>query len=202
MIQLRKTAGSSRLVESTTSNGSHIPVPSKNSTSSGSSCQGPVRLQERIAGLQRSVGRTNGEQQQLHREFSQALLRKSSSGSSRGSVDDSLQDDDVNKSIISVAAQRAAFERLEASTGSVINMKSSCGRSSSSSSSSMSSSMTMGSIVIEPGVVLRRKNSSHAVVHNNVNNNSQALDAKWRNKFEDTEKKRKMLLHKSEAGEI
>lgn len=96
---------------------------------------------------------------------------------------------------MSVAAQRAAFERLDASAAAPPASPVKLARASSGSGSA-GSSQYGSSQNLEPASAascrtpsrLDRSNSFHEA-------------GRWKGKFEEAEKKRKMLLQKSEAGE-
>ena len=109
---------------------------------------------------------------------------------------------------ISVAAQRAAFEKLDASVNSPkmrnnvnlsnIELRSSEGKSSPAKKFEYSPKFNGPHSPKLNGPYSQRVNSP---ISHNLNRSNSFLESKWKSKYEDSEKRRKLLLQRSESGE-
>ena len=140
------------------------------------------KLQDRIAGL-RSV--TGGSNSSIASNNSEQQQRKS----------------------MSVAAQRAAFEKLDAAAATAVSSVSSPSGGSCNNgvrtlarTNSYQSPEINNSCVNSIGYNNCLREKSPSIVLNRSNSFQDA--AKWKSRFEEAEKKRKMLLQKSESGKI
>lgn len=91
---------------------------------------------------------------------------------------------------VSVAAQRASFEKLDAS------VQQQRWRNNNLSSSSIEMRNSAEKLSSQAGVNSKTNETVGAVKLSRSN----SLESKWRNKYEESEKRRKLLLQKSEAG--
>lgn len=91
---------------------------------------------------------------------------------------------------VSVAAQRASFEKLDAS------VQQQRWRNNNLSSSSIEMRNSTEKLSSQAGVNSKTNEPVGAVKLNRSN----SLESKWKNKYEESEKRRKLLLQKSEAG--
>lgn len=107
---------------------------------------------------------------------------------------------------LSVAAQRAAFEKLDANAASQkirnnlnisnVELRNPEGRSPPARKFEYSPKTNSP---LSPKLNISRLNNSSSP---NLNRSNSFLENKWKNKFEDSEKRRKLLLQRSESGKI
>ena len=162
-------------IESNIMTHSHIPVARSPSVNSGA-----LKLQERIAGL-RSVSNTTGVPPPQQRK--PTTINEGPPTFFHNSNQDQHQQQ-TNKSpsllkSMSVAAQRAAFERLDINNHQKPSNK------------------------LQGNYCEKKLSTSYSVERSNALPPSPYLEqGKWKNKLEDSERKGKMLLQKSETSKF